>query len=99
MSTEGRFFVYILASRKYGPVYTGITGNLPVRTYIHRNDLFRGHTSKYRIHNLVYFEQHQTALAAITREKQVKKWLRVWKIELIESFNPEWRDLFDEIAA
>jgi putative endonuclease len=97
--TEGRFFVYILASRKYGALYIGVTGNLPGRVYLHREEILRGHTSRYHIHQLVYFEQHDDPLEAIQREKRLKKWRRAWKIELIESFNPAWRDYFDEIAS
>ena len=96
--TEGHYFVYILASRKYGALYLGVTGNLPGRVYLHRESILKGHTSRYRIFNLVYFEQHDTPYNAIQREKQMKKWRRAWKIELIEKFNPAWRDLFDEIA-
>lgn len=97
MSTTGRFFVYLLASRKYGPIYTGVTGNLPERIYIHRNDLLRGFSSKYHVHRLVYFEQHDDPYNAITREKQIKKWLRAWKIELIEKANPGWDDLYESL--
>ncbi|MDR3473785.1 MAG: GIY-YIG nuclease family protein [Devosia sp.] len=99
MSTEGHFFVYLLASRKYGALYIGVTGNLPARVYIHREALIPSFTSRYRIWRLVYFEQHDTALAAITREKQMKKWRRDWKIALLERDNPDWRDLFEEIAS
>ena len=99
MPTEGHFFVYLLASRKFGALYIGVTGNLPGRTYVHRKDILRGHSAKYRIHRLVWFEQHDTPRAAILREKQIKKWRREWKIELIESVNPEWNDLFEEIAS
>ena len=99
MSTEGHFFVYMLASRKYGSIYIGVTGDLPGRTYLHREALTPGFTSRYRIYRLVYFEQHDEPLAAITREKQLKKWRRDWKIELIERDNPEWRDLFEQIAS
>ena len=99
MPTEGRFFVYILASRKYGALYVGVTGNLPGRVYLHREEILRGHTARYHIHRLVYFEQHDDPSEAIQREKRLKKWLRAWKIELIESFNPTWRDLFEEIAS
>lgn len=97
MSTTGRFFVYILASRKYGSLYTGVTGDLIGRTYVHREDLLQGFTSRYHIHRLVYFEQHDDPYFAITREKQIKKWRRSWKIELIEKNNPEWRDLYGEL--
>ena len=99
MSTEGRFFVYMLASRKYGALYLGVTGNLPARIAIHRDDILHGHTERYRIHRLVYLEQHDDPLDAIRREKQLKKWRREWKVELIESTNPDWNDLFDEIAS
>ncbi len=99
MSTEGHFFVYLLASRKYGALYAGVTGNLPGRIYMHREKILRGHTSKYQIRQLVWFEQHDDPLAAIAREKQIKKWRRPWKVELIESANPQWRDLFEEIAS
>ena len=99
MSTSGRYFVYILASRKYGVLYTGVTGNLPGRTYIHREDLVPGFTSRYHVHRLVWFEQHDEPLAAIAREKQIKNWRRAWKIELIETQNPDWQDRFAEIAS
>ena len=99
MSSEGHFFVYLLASRKYGAIYVGVTGNLPGRIYMHREKILRGHTSRYQIRQLVWFEQHDDPIAAITREKQIKKWRREWKVELIESFNPRWTDFFEEIAS
>jgi putative endonuclease len=98
MPTEGRFFVYILASRKYGALYIGVTGNLPGRIYMHREEILRGHTARYHIHQLVWFEQHDDPAEAILSEKRLKTWRRAWKIELIEDSNPEWRDLFDEIV-
>ncbi len=76
MSTTGRFFVYILASRKYGTLYTGVTGNLVERIYIHKADLLAGFSSRYHVHSLVYFEQHDDPYNAITREKRIEKWLR-----------------------
>lgn len=97
MSTLGRYFVYILASRKYGALYVGVTSDLIARTYIHREDLLPGQSSRYHIHNLVYFEQHEDIDAAITREKRLKKWRRQWKIELIEQANPEWHDLYSDL--
>ena len=97
MSTTGRHFVYILASRKYGVLYTGFTGDLPVRVYIHREALIPGFSSRYKTYRLVYFEQHDGAYEAITREKQIKKWRRAWKIELIEKQNPGWTDLYDSL--
>jgi putative endonuclease len=89
--------VYILASFKYGTLYIGVTGNLRVRTWQHREDFQDGFTAKYKVHALVYYEIHRTMKEAIRREKQLKKWNRAWKIKLIEEKNPSWRDLFTEI--
>ena len=89
--------VYILANKKNGTLYTGATSNLLKRTYQHKNDLFQGFSSKYQTHMLVYYELHESMEAAITREKQIKKWNRDWKIELIASQNPEWNDLYSSI--
>jgi putative endonuclease len=89
--------VYILASKRNGTLYVGVTSDLVKRIWEHRNDAAEGFTKKYGVHGLVYFEQCEDMMAAITREKQIKKWNRAWKIELIESFNPEWRDLWEEI--
>ena len=99
MSSAGRYFVYLLASRKYGAIYLGVKGNLPGRIYLHREEILGGQTARYHIHRLVWFEQHEDPREAILREKRIKKWRRSWKIELIESMNQEWRDLFEEIAA
>jgi putative endonuclease len=90
--------VYILASRRNGTLYIGVTSNLPARIWQHRNDLIEGFTRKYAVHTLVYYELHATMTQAITREKQLKKWKRAWKLELIEQRNPDWDDLWDEIA-
>ena len=89
-----QFFVYLLASRKYGALYIGVTSDLIGRIYLHREDVLPGQTSRYHIHNLVYFEEHGSAESAINREKQLKKWRRLWKLELIEKDNPEWLDLY-----
>ena len=97
MDTFGRYVVYILASRKYGATYVGVTGDLITRTYIHREDILASFSSRYRKHRLVYFEQHGDPIEAITREKRIKKWLRPWKIRLIEETNPDWRDLYPDI--
>jgi putative endonuclease len=99
MTGFGRFAVYLLASRKYGPLYTGVTGNLINRVVIHREELLKGFTSRYHIHNLVYFELYDDPSDAILREKRIKKWRREWKIALIEKDNPEWADLFDSIIS
>jgi putative endonuclease len=92
------FWVYILASRPGGTLYIGVTNNLIRRTHEHREGLVQGFTKRYGIKMLVYYEQHDTALAAIQREKNMKHWPREWKIDLIISMNPEWRDLYDEIT-
>jgi len=89
--------VYILASKRNGTLYTGVTSDLVKRVYEHKNGLADGFTKKYNVHHLVYFELHEDMNAAITREKQIKKWNRVWKLELIEKGNPLWKDLYDEI--
>jgi len=89
--------VYILASKKNGTLYIGVTSNLAQRIWQHKNNQVPGFTEKYNIHNLVYYEQHETMRAAITREKQMKKWKREWKIKLIEKKNPGWSDQYQEI--
>ena len=90
--------VYILSSRKNGTLYTGITSNLMQRVYQHKSDLVEGFSKKYGVHALVYYELHENMETAITCEKQIKKWKRQWKIELIEKSNPEWVDLYDELV-
>jgi putative endonuclease len=92
------YWVYILASRKYGALYVGVTGDLIARLYVHREELVAGQTSRHHIHNLVYFEIHGDPESAILREKRIKKWRRAWKIDLIEKDNPDWRDLYPEIV-
>jgi len=89
--------VYILANKKYGTLYIGATSNLQQRVYQHKNNLFQGFTSKYEVHDLVYFELHDNMESAITREKQIKKWNRDWKINLIADQNPKWNDLYSQI--
>lgn len=91
------YYVYILSSKKYGTLYIGVTNNLIRRIYEHRNDLIEGFTSKYSVHGLVYYEQTTNITEAINREKQLKKWNRKWKINLIEETNPDWHDLYDEM--
>jgi putative endonuclease len=92
------FWVYILASRPGGTLYVGVTNDLIRRIFEHRGGLAEGFTKRYGVKQLVYFEQHETARAAIQREKNIKHWPRDWKIDLIVSMNPDWRDLYDEIA-
>lgn len=89
--------VYILASKRNGTLYTGVTSDLPKRMWEHKNDLVAGFTNKYGVHHLVYFEMHEDMASAIAREKQIKKWERAWKLELIEKVNPEWKDLWETI--
>ncbi len=90
--------VYILASHRNGTLYTGVTSDLIQRIWQHKNDLVEGFTKKYRIHTLVWFEVHETMLSAIAREKAIKEWQRSWKLDLIESANPQWRDLYDDLV-
>jgi putative endonuclease len=91
------YFVYLLASKKNGTLYIGVTNNLIRRITEHKNDFIKGFTSKYKVHRLVYFERFLTIQEAITREKRLKKWKREWKIELIERNNPEWKELYYEL--
>ena len=90
--------VYILASKRNGTLYVGVTADLVKRAWEHREQFVEGFTKKYGVHNLVYYEMHADMIAAITRERQIKKWNRAWKLRLIEGFNPEWRDLWTEIV-
>jgi len=88
-----QYYLYILASKRKGTLYIGITNNLLRRVYEHKEGLIEGFTKKYKVKNLVYYEVHSNIYEAIKREKAMKKWLRKWKIELIEKTNPEWKDL------
>ena len=87
------YWVYILASERNGTLYVGITNNLVKRVWEHKNKKIEGFTKKYEVHHLVYYEIHENPESAIKREKQLKKWNRLWKIRLIEEKNPEWKDL------
>jgi putative endonuclease len=89
------YFVYILASKKNGTLYTGVTGDLLKRVYQHKERLVPGFTSNYNVHMLVYYEKYSDIYSAIEREKRLKKWNRQWKINLIESVNPDWKDLYN----
>jgi putative endonuclease len=91
--------VYVLASGYNGTLYIGVTSDLIKRIWEHRSDLVEGFTRRYRVHQLVYFEQYDSMNAAIAREKELKKWRRAWKIALIESRNPHWSDLWTELTA
>ena len=90
--------MYILASGRSGTLYIGATSDLIARIWQHKNDVVEGFTKRYSVHTLVWFEQHATMESAITREKAIKAWKRSWKVELIEAKNPDWRDLYAEIA-
>ena len=90
--------VYILASERKGTLYVGVTSNLPGRVWQHKNDVLEGFTRKYQVHDLVWYEAHDTMESAIGREKQLKAGSRARKIALIEAMNPAWRDLFDDIG-
>ena len=90
--------VYMLANRKNGTLYTGVTSDLTKRVYQHRNGLIDGFTSDYGVKRLVWFEPHDSMDGAIVREKRIKKWNRAWKLELIEAGNPDWRDLAEDFG-
>ena len=89
--------VYILTNKHRNVLYTGVTSELARRIWQHKNKLVDGFSNKYNADSLVWYEPHTEIYSAITREKQIKKWNRGWKIELIETSNPEWRDLYEEI--
>ena len=93
-----RYFVYILSSQRNGTLYIGVTNDLTKRVYEHKNNLVEGFTKKYEVHLLVYFEEFHNIDEAITREKQLKRWKRAWKLRLMESSNPEWNDLYREFV-
>lgn len=90
-------FVYLLASRRNGTLYCGVTGNLAYRIWQHRTGQLSGFAFKYGVNQLVWFEEHGDIRNAIHRETQIKRWRREWKLKLIEDFNPDWRDLYDSL--
>jgi putative endonuclease len=92
------FYVYMLASQRYGTLYIGVTSDLMKRMWEHRSGAIKGFTQKYKVHNLVWYERHETAESAIKRERNMKEWKRLWKIELIEKSNPTWADLYPNLA-
>lgn len=89
--------VYILTSKRNGTLYIGVTGDLRKRVWEHKHDLMDGFTRRYKVHMLVWYELHSDMSSAIIREKQLKKWNRKWKLQLIERINPQWKDLWPEI--
>jgi len=94
---RNQYYVYLLASKRNGTLYLGVTSYLIKRVYEHKNNLVSGFTQKYKVHDLVYYETTADINSAITREKQMKNWKRAWKTELIEKNNPEWKDLYFEL--
>jgi putative endonuclease len=93
------YYVYILASRRDGAIYVGITNDLVRRVYEHRTKAVPGFTAKYNITRLVWFEAYDDPISAISREKELKKWKRDWKVQLIRAQNPEWNDLYESICS
>ncbi len=93
-----RPFVYIVASRRNGTIYIGVTSDLPARIWHHKKGTYGGFSQRHRCSLLVWFEPHDTMNAAISREKQLKSWKRAWKLRLIEEMNPNWIDLFDQVC-
>ncbi len=97
MARDKTYYVYILASKPNGTLYTGVTNDLLRRMNEHKSGEVEGFTKRYKVDRLVYFESFDDIRRAITREKQIKKWYRKWKIELIEEENSQWRDLYEEL--
>ncbi|HAV11423.1 MAG TPA: excinuclease ABC subunit C [Candidatus Moranbacteria bacterium] len=93
---EKTYYVYIVTSKRNGTLYIGVTNDLIKRIWQHKNKSVEGFTKKYNVSNLVYYETTNDVQVALQREKQLKKWNRKWKLELIEKFNPEWKDLAEE---
>ncbi len=90
------YYIYILANKKNGTIYTGVTNNLEQRTHQHKNNLNKGFTNKYKVKKSVYYEICEDIVRAIDREKQIKSWKRKWKLDLIEKDNPHWNDLHED---
>ena len=95
--TPKQYYVYILANKRNGTLYTGVTSNLAKRVWEHKNDIVAGFTKRYQVHNLVYYDQTEDVVSAMVREKQLKRWKRSWKLALIEEKNPDWKDLYKNI--
>ena len=98
ISVMGSSFVYILANNRNGTLYVGVTSDLVKRIWEHKNDVVEGFTKRYGVHSLVWYEEHDSIENAIQREKNIKRWYRDWKLELIEQFNPTWRDLYEDVV-
>jgi putative endonuclease len=99
LHTRMTYYVYLLASDKYGTLYLGVTNDVVRRVYEHKSKATHGFTKRYSVDKLVWFEIYDDATTAISREKELKKWRRDWKIRLIEESNPQWTDLYPQIAA
>jgi putative endonuclease len=95
--SERTYTVYILASRRNGTLYIGVTNNLALRIHQHKSGTGSEFTARYGVHTLVWYEHHTDINEAIAREKQLKEWRRRWKLELIEAFNPDWSDLYERL--
>ena len=93
-----QYYVYMLASKRNGTLYIGVTNDLIRRVYEHKQGLLKGFTKKYNVRRLVFYEETNDVESAITKEKQMKKWKRQWKIDLIQENNPEWEDLYNKIT-
>lgn len=98
MIKGNQYYVYILATEGNTAVYTGVTNDLIRRIYEHKNNVVKGFTQRYNVHKLVYYESGEDIIATIEREKQIKSWVRKKKVELINAFNPDWHDLYNEIS-
>lgn len=90
-------YVYLLASKRNGTLYVGVTSDLVKRVWQHKNDVVAGFTKRYGVHQLVWFEGHESMESALAREKAIKEWKRQWKLKLIEAVNPAWRDLYEDL--
>jgi putative endonuclease len=97
MGRDHNYFVYLLASQRNGTLYCGVTGDLAGRIHTHREDIVDGFTRRYGVHLLVWYQWTDQIEGAILREKQIKKWRRAWKVNLIESANPDWEDLYPKL--
>jgi putative endonuclease len=91
-------YIYIMSNKQNGTLYVGVTSDIAKRVFEHKNHLAESFTAKYHLNNLVYYEIFDDINNAILREKQIKKWHRAWKLKLINAFNPEWKDLYDDIC-
>jgi putative endonuclease len=90
--------VYMMASSRNGTLYIGVTSDLLSRVWQHKNNVVEGFTEKYEVHQLIWYEPHENMESAILREKVLKKWNRIWKLRLIEQFNPDWQDLYEQLT-